>query len=47
MRNVGAGEPAILAALRSENERRCFPPKADAAIRELARDIAARYQPEL
>jgi hypothetical protein len=39
MRYAGAGEEAILAALQSENERRCVPPKDDAKLRELARWI--------
>jgi hypothetical protein len=45
MRRVGAGEPAIAAALLSENERRCRPPKTEAQVRALARDIAKRYPP--
>jgi hypothetical protein len=36
MRYAGAGEEAILAALRSENERRCDPLKADEELRRLA-----------
>jgi hypothetical protein len=43
MRRAGAGEPAIAAALLSENERRGDPPKPDQTVRELARDIAHRY----
>jgi hypothetical protein len=45
MRRAGAGEPAIAGALLSENERRGHPPKPDAVVRELARDIARRYPP--
>jgi Bifunctional DNA primase/polymerase, N-terminal len=45
MRRAGAGEPAILAALLSENGRRCDPPKTEAQVRSLARDIATRYPP--
>lgn len=45
MRHAGAGEPAILAALLSENARRCMPPKDDAVVRALAHDIATRYPP--
>jgi hypothetical protein len=45
MRRAGAGEPAIAAALLSENERRGNPPKSDQVVRELARDIVKRYAP--
>lgn len=45
MRRAGAGEPAIAAALLSENERRCSPPKEARIIRALAHDIAVRYPP--
>jgi hypothetical protein len=45
MRRVGAGEESIRAALIAENAQRCEPPKAEWLVRELARDIADRYQP--
>jgi hypothetical protein len=45
MRRVGAGEESIRAALLTENAQRCEPPKAEWLVRELARDIADRYQP--
>jgi Bifunctional DNA primase/polymerase, N-terminal len=45
MRRAGAGEPSIAAALLSENERRCQPPKPDGVVRALARDICTRYPP--
>jgi hypothetical protein len=43
MRRAGAGEPAIAAALLSENARRCDPPKEERLVLALARDIATRY----
>jgi hypothetical protein len=45
MRRVGACEESIRAALLAENASRCEPPKAEWLVRELARDIADRYQP--
>ena len=33
--------------LLAENETRCSPPKPDRIVRELARDITSRYQPEV
>jgi hypothetical protein len=45
MRRAGAGEPAIKAALLSENMRRCNPPKDERLVIALARDIADRYPP--
>ncbi len=47
MRRVGATETSITAALLAENETRCSPPKPDRIVRELARDITSRYQPEV
>ena len=47
MRRVGALEESIVAALIVENERRCSPPKPERLVRELARDIAHRYPPEV
>jgi hypothetical protein len=44
MRRVGAGEESIRAALLAENAQRCEPPKPESVVRELARDIAARYR---
>jgi hypothetical protein len=46
MVRVGASETAVLAALLAENEHRCQPPQDERVVRDLARDIAARYQPE-
>jgi hypothetical protein len=45
MRRAGAGEPAIRAALLSENERRGNPPKPETVVVDLARDIVKRYAP--
>jgi putative DNA primase/helicase len=45
MRRVGASAQAIEAALLVENAARCSPPQDEQAVRELARDIATRYQP--
>ena len=45
MRRIGAGRETILAAIRAENERRCVPPKEDAHLRALAKDIVGRYPP--
>jgi len=47
MRRVGATETSIAAALLAENETRCSPPKPERLVRELARDITSRYQPEV
>jgi hypothetical protein len=43
MRRAGAGEPEITAALLTLNARRCAPRKPEHVVRELARDIVARY----
>lgn len=47
MRHAGAGEPEILAALRTLNARRCVPPKSELEVRKLAHDIVRRYSPGL
>lgn len=47
MRRHGACLEAVEAALLAENEHRCSPPKPDAIVRELARDLTSRYGPEL
>jgi len=45
MCRVGAHEEAILAALLVENQTRCSPPKDERLVRDLARDMHARYAP--
>jgi len=47
MCRVGALEQAIVAALLIENEARCCPPKEERLVRELARDMHARYAPKV
>jgi putative DNA primase/helicase len=45
MRHHGANEEAILAALRSINERQCRPPLADAEVSKIAHSVAG-YRPQ-
>lgn len=45
MRRRGAGEAAILAALKEENRSRCVPPLEDEEVERIARSIA-KYPPE-
>lgn len=46
MRRVGGSGEAIEAALLTENEHWCDPPKEERLVRELARDITDRYEPK-
>jgi len=46
MRRVGGSQESITAALLAENEHWCDPPKEERLVRELARDIAERYEPK-
>lgn len=45
MRYGGCGERTILAALLTENEARCTPPKTEYEVRDLAADVCRRYAP--
>jgi hypothetical protein len=45
MRRQGADRGTIEAALLRFNEERCDPPKDEAVVRELAADVAGRYDP--
>jgi len=45
LRHIGADQGEIEAVLLTFNKTRCSPPKPDADVRKIARDIAQRYKP--
>lgn len=44
MRNFNADEPAILAALRDINSRRCKPPLQDSEVKQIARNVCTQHE---
>jgi uncharacterized protein YjiS (DUF1127 family) len=46
MRGRGEDDKAILKELRRVNKAECEPPKPDDAVAALAKDVAARYEPD-
>jgi len=45
MRRRGMSEAAILEALKVQNQESCKPPLPESEVRELAEDVARRYEP--